>query len=127
MREGEEEAELVDEEDVVVYLAFVDGQVASVQGYWPAEPTDTNLLVPAGTADMSVGGTLPAFRRRGISTALSRVVLASARADGFNMMKTDWRSTNLLAASFWPGQGYNPVAYRLVRRIDPRIAWAKGR
>ncbi|MEZ4771033.1 MAG: hypothetical protein R2844_21765 [Caldilineales bacterium] len=57
-------AELVDEEDVVVYLAFVNGQIAGVQAYWPAESTETTLLVPAGTAYMSVGGTLPAFRRR---------------------------------------------------------------
>jgi hypothetical protein len=35
-----------------------------------------------------------------------------------------WRSTNLLTARFWPRQGFRPVAYRLVRRVDQRIAWA---
>lgn len=120
-------AELVDEEGVVVLLAFVDGQVVGSQGYWPHESDETDLLVPPGSATMSVAGTLPAYRGRGISSALSRVVLTSAAADGFPTMETDWRSANLLAAGFWQRQGYRPVAYRLVRRIDARIAWARGR
>lgn len=120
-------AELVDEKGVVVYLAFVDGQVAGSQGYWPHETDETDLLRPPGSASMSVAGTLPAYRGRGISSALSRIVLASAAADGFPVMETDWRSANLLAADFWQRQGYRPVAYRLVRRVDSRIAWARGR
>lgn len=34
------------------------------------------------------------------------------------------RSTNLLASRFWPRLGFRPIAYRLVRRVDQRIAWA---
>ena len=121
-------AELVDEEGVVVLLAFLDGQVAGSQGYWPVETNELDLLMPPGSATMSVAGTLPAFRGRGISTALSQAVLASAPAQ---MAIRSWKLTgaarNLPAASFWPQQGYRPVAYRLVRRIDPRIAWARGR
>ena len=120
-------ADLVDEEGVTVFLAFVDGQIAGSQGYWPAEVGADDLLTPRGSASMSVAGTLPRFRGRGISTALSRTVLAAARAEGYTIMETDWRSANLLAANFWQNQGYRPVAYRLVRRIDQRIAWAKGR
>jgi hypothetical protein len=29
-----------------------------------------------------------------------------------------------LPARFWPRQGFRPIAYRLVRRVDQRIAWA---
>ena len=120
-------AELVDEKDVTMFLAFVDGQVAGSQGYWPHETSDHDLLVPRDSATMSVAGTLPDYRGRGISTALSRAVLAAARAEGYPILETDWRSANLLAANFWQSQGYQPVAYRLVRRIDQRIAWARGR
>jgi hypothetical protein len=31
----------------------------------------------------------------------------------------------LLPVRFWPRQGFRPVVYRLSRRIDPRIAWAR--
>jgi hypothetical protein len=52
--------------------------------------------------------------------------LAQAARAGFRYCETDWRSANLLASRFWPRQGFRPVAYRLARRIDPRIAWANG-
>lgn len=28
--------------------------------------------------------------------------------------------------SFWPKQGFKPIAYRLTRKIDPRILWVRG-
>ena len=36
------------------------------------------------------------------------------------------QGTNLLSSRHWPGLGFSPVAYRLVRKVDPRIAWADG-
>ena len=49
---------------------------------------------------------------------------AAAAAAGFHLCIADWRTTNVEAARFWPRLGFQPAAYRLVRKIDPRIAWA---
>jgi ribosomal protein S18 acetylase RimI-like enzyme len=117
-------AELVDDANITVWLAFLDGEPVGCQCYWPAEPADDDMLTPDGCCELSVAGTRPHVRGRGIGTALTRHNLAHARAAGYRTCITDWRSTNLLAARFWPRQGFRPVAYRLVRRVDQRIAWA---
>lgn len=117
-------AELADDANVTVWLAFLDGEPVACQCYWPAESADDDLLTPDGCCELSVAGTRPHVRGRGVGTALTRHNLAHARAAGYHTCITDWRSTNLLAARFWPRQGFRPVAYRLVRRVDQRIAWA---
>jgi ribosomal protein S18 acetylase RimI-like enzyme len=105
-------------------LAFLDGEAVGCQGYWPAEPGDDDLLTPDGCCELSVAGTRPHVRGRGVGTALTHQNLRHAHEAGYDACLTDWRSTNLLAARFWPRQGFRPVAYRLVRRVDARIAWA---
>lgn len=117
-------AELVDDANVTVWLAFLDGEPVGCQCYWPAETADDDLLTPEACCELSVAGTRPRVRGRGIGTALTRHGLRQAREAGYRFSLADWRSTNLLAARFWPRQGFRPIAYRLVRRVDPRIAWA---
>lgn len=119
-------AELVDDSTVVVWLACEDGQAVGSQGYWPADATDEAMHIPEHCARMSVAGTRDMVRGRGIMSALTHHGLAQARERGYHFCETDWRSTNLLAARFWPRQGFRPTTYRLVRRIDERIAWANG-
>jgi ribosomal protein S18 acetylase RimI-like enzyme len=118
--------DLVDEEGVVLFLAFQGGRVVGSQGHWPAEEAGDVLFVPDKGIALSVAGTREAARGRGIGTLLTEHVLAHGRSSGYRWCETDWRSTNLLASRFWPRRGFRPVAYRLVRRIDPRIAWARG-
>jgi GNAT superfamily N-acetyltransferase len=123
-------ASQVDESDVTVWLAVKKGKVVGIQGYWPAESAVTaaedNLFIPEKCAHMSLAGTRAEERGKGVSTLLTKYVLAQTRALSYRFCDTDWRSTNLLASRFWPRQGYRPVTYRLVRRIDQRIAWADG-
>ena len=119
-------ASLADEADATVWLALQDGQVLGLQGYWPPDPVADNMVIPENSVYMSVAGTRPEARGRGIGTLLTRYGQAQAARAGFHYCETDWRSANLLASRFWPRQGFLPVAYRLVRRIDPRIAWANG-
>lgn len=119
-------ASQLDEGDVTVWLAFQNGEVVGSQGYWPAETSDENLFVPENAAYMSLAATKPAERGQGIGKLLSHRVLSEIRASGYHFCETNWRSTNLLADRFWPRQGYQPVAYRLTRLLDPRIAWANG-
>jgi GNAT superfamily N-acetyltransferase len=119
-------ASLAEEADVTAWLAFRDGELLGSQGYWPADPVPDDLLRPQNGAYMSAAATRPSARQQGVGTLLSQTVLADAYARGFPVCETNWRSTNLLAARFWPRRGYQPMVYRLVRRIDQRITWANG-
>lgn len=119
-------AGLVEDPDATVWLAFYKGQAAGFQCYFMADPRGKDLIVPEQCVELSVAGTLPEFRGLGISQVLTRYGMAHAFERGYRFCLADWRSTNILSSRFWPAQGFQPVAYRLARRIDARIAWAKG-
>ncbi|MDX1524158.1 MAG: GNAT family N-acetyltransferase [Anaerolineae bacterium] len=119
-------ADLVDEPEAIVWLALIDGKPVALQGYWPAETGSDQLHIPEQCVHLSVAGTHPAARGRGLNTLLTQYGLAQAQAAGYRFCEIDWRSANLLASRFWPKQGFRPVVYRLARRLDPRIAWATG-
>ncbi len=119
-------ADLAEEATATVWLALAGDELLGMQGYWPADESDDNLLIPPRTVELSVAGTRPEARGRGVNTALTAHGLAQARAAGFEMCETDWRSTNLLSSRFWPRRGFVSSMYRLARRVDQRIAWADG-
>ena len=119
-------SELVDDPEVTTWLAFQNGKCVSVQAYWPAEAVEDNLFIPENCVYLGVAGTRTEARGMGIGTWLTHNGLAEARRTGFRTCETDWRSTNLLSSRFWPRRGFRPAVYRLVRRLDERIAWADG-
>ncbi|HLY27484.1 MAG TPA: GNAT family N-acetyltransferase, partial [Aggregatilineales bacterium] len=119
-------AELADDKTAAVWIAFEHGQPVAAQGYYWAEVADDNLLTPEKCVHFTVAATREEARGRGIGRALAREVFSHAIANGQHYANTDWRSTNLLASRVWPHLGFHPAFNRLVRRIDPRIAWAKG-
>jgi len=119
-------AELVDEAESTVWLALSDGETVGIQAYYPALATAENLSIPEQCAHLTVAGTRPTQRGQGIGSLLTQHGLTQARSAGFRFCETDWRSANLLASRFWPRMGFRPTIYRLVRRIDQRIAWATG-
>ena len=118
--------ELVDDETVMLWAAEVEGEIVGSQAYWPAASTFDQMWIPEDSVHLSVAGTRPALRGRGIGRALTQVGLAAARDAGHPICETDWRSTNLLASRFWPRQGFEPAFYRMTRRVDSRILWARG-
>jgi ribosomal protein S18 acetylase RimI-like enzyme len=118
--------ELLDDPTADVWLAFEQGEPVGSQAYYPSEMTGEHLLGSDSTCHLAIAGTLPSARGRGIATALTRAGLARARQRGYLACETDWRSTNLLSSRFWPRFGFRPAFYRLARRIDERIAWARG-
>ncbi len=127
-------AELLTDENVFVWLAERDeadgpagGRILGYQAYLPASPSDDNLTIPLAdrTVALEVGATRPEARGRGIGRALSAVGLAAAAAAGYRVCVADWRTTNLEAQRFWPAMGFRPAVYRLTRKVDPRIAWAR--
>ncbi|MBM3120558.1 MAG: GNAT family N-acetyltransferase [Chloroflexi bacterium] len=119
-------AELASDDTATVWIAEHSGRPVGLQGYWEHEDPDP-VLVPEKAVTMSVVSTLPEMRRRGIQSALTRHGLAQARAAGYEFCETDWRSANRGVARMLPRRGFRPIAYRLVRRVDARIAWAPGR
>ncbi|MCD4673643.1 MAG: hypothetical protein K8R77_13350 [Anaerolineaceae bacterium] len=48
-----------------------------------------------------------------------------AHQQGYEVITTDWRTTNPAAARYWPCFGFQSYAYRLIRRVNPRykIFW----
>ena len=128
MREGF--VEMLSDDSARVWLAVADGpeggRVLGYQAYFPATPTDDNLMVSISdrTVLLEVAATRADARGRGIGRALTRVGLAGAAAAGYGLCITDWRTANVEAARFWPQMGFQTVVYRLTRKVDPRIAWA---
>ena len=85
-----------------------------------------NLHIPGKCTELAIAGTREGERGKGIGTMLTQHGLFQARSAGYHYCEADWRSTNLLSSRFWPRQGFRPAVYRLVRRVDQRIAWADG-
>lgn len=118
--------DLVDDAAATVWLALENGQALGMAAYYHLDAAENNLLTPDSCTELAVASTVAAARGRGVGSALTQHGLTSAQQAGYHACLADWRSTNLLAARFFPRWGFRPVAYRLARRIDPRIAWANG-
>lgn len=94
--------------DVAYFLAERDGEPL---GHLALERESDS------TANLSIAATVPEARGLGVGKALTETALGWAREEGYATCVTDWRSANLLAARFWPSQGFRPTAYRLYRSI----------
>jgi ribosomal protein S18 acetylase RimI-like enzyme len=118
-------AAIVDDDTATVWLAEEDGRLVGIAVYFSEEPVADDLQIGEDCATFAVGATRPGERGRGIATALTHHGLADLRAHGFRTCLTDWRVANLEASRLWPRFGFETAVYRLVRRVDPRIAWAR--
>ncbi|WP_119067809.1 GNAT family N-acetyltransferase [Aggregatilinea lenta] len=124
LREGW--GELVEDDTVDVWFAFEGDQPVGTVTFFPSEVPQDFMFVPPQTTHLTCVVVREAARQRGVLRALLSCGLAHARAQGFQFCETDWRSANLPIARALPRTGFRPALYRLVRRIDPRIAWANG-
>jgi GNAT superfamily N-acetyltransferase len=125
-------SELADDKEWTVWLALKnDPRSSSAEealgmiGFRPEPEEDTQMLVSPQTMYLSVAATQPHARGRGINTVLTWHGLEQARQAGYDICYTNWISPNLLASRFWPRFGFRDVAYRLAKKINPMIAWAK--
>jgi ribosomal protein S18 acetylase RimI-like enzyme len=94
-------------------------------GFRPELEEDTQLIASPKTIYLSVAATKSEARGRGLNTILTWHGLKHAREQGFKICYTNWISPNLLASRFWPRFGFQDVAYRLAKRNNPMIAWAR--
>jgi len=120
-------SELADEEEWTIWMALEKEEALSMIGFRPEREEDTQLLASPKSLYLSVAATKPQARGRGINTALTWNGLKHAREQGYEVCYTNWISPNLLASRFWPRFGFQDVAYRLAKRVNPMIAWAKER
>ena len=118
-------SELADDEEWTVWLALEQDDALGTVGFRPEQESDTQMLVSPRTVYLSVAATRPQARGRGISTVLSWHGLDQAQKEGYELCYTNWISPNLLASRFWPRFGFKDVAYRLSKKVNPMIAWAR--
>ena len=125
----QESLEILQDESAKVWLALRNGRIVGFQLFMPAFPhydRVDSLMIPDQCSFLAVAATREEEQGRGVGRALTAHGLAASHADGYPYCLTDWRVTNLLSSRFWPRQGFRPVAYRLSRRLDERIAWSHG-
>lgn len=119
-------AELLDDESVRLWTAFRGEKLVGFQGFWPEEANEKNMMIPDKCIYLGVGGTVIEERGCGIGKLLAQKGFNDSISREYKYCFTDWRMTNLLSSRFWPKQGFKPIAYRLTRKIDPRILWVRG-
>lgn len=119
-------SELAEEKEWTIWLALEDGVALGSVGFRPETEGDTQMLVSPRTLYLSVAATKPEARGRGISTVLAWYGLEQAKQEGYDFCYTNWISPNLLASRFWPRFGFKDAAYRLAKKVNPMIAWAKS-
>ena len=115
-------AELADDPTVNVWLAMEGERAVSSIGFWAYEATAEDMLASPKMSYLSIAATLEEARGRGISTALTWTGLSHCRDQGDEYCISNWISPNLSASRFWPRFGFQEVAYRLTRTLNPMIA-----
>lgn len=118
----EDRAEVADEladSAVATFIAEREGQPLGLLIMAPAEKSSmhSGLSRPARAALLSFAATLPEARGSGAGLALTSAGLDWARENGYPVVLTDWRETNLLSSRFWPARGFRRTFLRLYRSI----------
>lgn len=119
-------SEIAHDPDWRTWLAVSGEETLGCVSFCVKPESDDALLVPPKSVYLSIAATIEAARGRGIAAALTWHGLECLRAEGFDVCLTDWQAANLLASRTWPRFGFETVAYRLAREINPMIAWARG-
>jgi len=111
------EAEWREDEDQDDYELFVAERDGRIIGHTLLYRRPPDLRVPHRSIDLAQGSTEPEARGTGVGRALTAHVLRWAHTQGYPVMTTDWRITNLWASRFWPRRGFRSAFLRLYRSI----------
>jgi len=115
---GEWERTLADSEETIL-IGWQGSRPVACWSFSPADrsPEHRGLTRPDHACTLGFAATVPASRGSGIGVALTQAGLAWAAQEGYPVMLTDWRVTNLLASRFWPRRGFRTSFLRLYRSI----------
>jgi GNAT superfamily N-acetyltransferase len=115
----QEWAQTLATDDEKVLVGFRDGGPVAVWGLVALERSHENrgLMRPENACFLGFAATVPQARGSGIGLALTAASFAWAAEQGYAVMATDWRVTNLLASRFWPHRGFRTTFWRLYRSI----------
>ncbi|HLY85502.1 MAG TPA: GNAT family N-acetyltransferase [Gaiellaceae bacterium] len=103
-----------DDAEIELFLAERDDRVVGHIVLYRRPP---DLRVRPGSIDLAQASTEPVARGTGVGRALTAHVIRWAYEQGYEVMTTDWRMTNLWASRFWPKRGFRPAFLRLYRSI----------
>ncbi len=115
-------------DDTSTTMVAVEGE--KIVGYVVLYTVDVgpeHLLGVPSAGEFAAAAIDPAYRKRGVGKALFTRLINEARQQKYKTLFTDWRTTNLAAASYWPGFGFETFAYRLLRRVNPRYLALYGK
>jgi GNAT superfamily N-acetyltransferase len=99
------------------YELFVGERDGRIVGHVLLYRRPPDLRVPPNGIDLSQASTEPEARGTGVGRALTAHAIRWAYENGYPVMTTDWRMTNLWASRFWPKRGFRPTFLRLYRSI----------
>jgi predicted N-acetyltransferase YhbS len=96
-----------------------DGRIVASFALAPVDKSSMHLGLaqPDGAAILGFAASLPDVRGSGAGIALTEAALAWAHEQGYAILVTDWRETNLLSSRFWPARGFHRSFLRLYRSI----------
>ena len=108
-----------DDPKYATFVAVVDGHVvgSAVGCSITVSGTHKGLVRPDNAGFLGFAAVLPDARGAGVGRALGTTVLDWAAEEGYAVVVTDWRATNLLSSRTWPKLGYRPTFLRLFRAI----------
>jgi len=117
LQSPEEAAAEWHEEGLDKYELFVAEREGRIVGHFLLYHRPPDLRVPRDAIDLAQASTYPEARGTGVGRALTAHVLRWAHENGYPVMTTDWRMTNLWASRFWPKRGFRVAFLRLYRSI----------
>lgn len=112
-------AELADDDTSTTWVALDGDEIVSYVAIYTVDIGAIHYLGSEKAAHFAAAATHPAYRQRGIGRALFTHILNVAHEQGYEQIFTDWRTTNLEAARYWPTFGYETFSYRMLRRVNP--------
>ena len=115
-------AELAADPTSTTWVALDGDRIISYVVIYTVDQGPEHLLGDAKTAHFAAAATHPDYRGRGVGRSLFTHILNVAHQQGYQQILTDWRTTNLIAGKYWPTFGFEPYAYRLIRRVNPKYA-----
>lgn len=102
------------------FVAEFEGRVVGAATFCSLDVSNgnTQMMRPASAGFLGYAAVAPDARGLGAGRALADACLVWSRANGYEWVATDWRSTNLEADRTWRAAGFRPSFFRLFRAID---------